>query len=442
MLEQGPLKILHILDHSLPFHSGYAFRAANIIKAQAGRGWDPVALTSPEHNKVTRTNEIHDEMIAGFRYYRTRTTGSGNRQISRIYRDAPALGRRIREVIALERPDILHVHSPVFLVFPAWWNALKRGIPLIYEVRAFWEDADVEHGAYEPWSWRYRLMAAMENWACRSATQVAVLCGGLKNDLAERGIPAAKLTAVFNGVNLKDFRAQPPDPEYRTLWNLEGKRVIGFVGSFFSYEGLDLLVQAMAEVARTRPDLALLLVGGGRTEGVLSNLIERLGMRDKVIMPGRISHDRIAGVYGLIDVLAYPRRSIRLTELVTPLKPLEAMAMGKPVIASDIGGHRELIDHGKTGLLFAAGSVPALSETLGMVLDDSRLRSNLAVQASAWIRKHSWDHTTAVYDDIYSRTLNRQSGRAARLNAITGLLRRSPLHASDARRGGRDPARR
>ncbi len=440
IFQRCPLKILHILDHSLPFHSGYALRSFNIMKAQAKRGWSPVALTSPEHNRITRTNGIRDEMIAGFRTYRTPFTSSGSRQIARVYRDVTAVRRRMREVIALENPDVLHVHSPVFSVFPAWWNALRTGTPLVYEVRAFWEDADVDHGKYMPYSWRYRLMAGMEKWACRRADQVAVLCRGLQNDLIERGIAGAKLTPVFNGVDLDDFRLCRPDSEYAERWNLSGKQVIGFVGSFFPFEGLDLLVGAVAEIARTRPDVALLLVGGGRMEDQLTELVKRLGMRDKVLMPGKIPHDRIAGVYALIDIIVYPRYSIRLTELVTPLKPLEAMAMGKPVIASDIGGHRELIEHGKTGLLFAPGNAAALSKTLGIVLNDSWLRRELAAQASDWIRKHSWDHTTAVYDDIYSRALNSKRGRA-RLKAIVKHVRRWPLHANQARRGVRDPSR-
>lgn len=405
MARRDSLKILHILDHSLPFYSGYALRTCNILRAQARRGWHPVALTSPEHNKITRANGIRDETVAGFHYYRTRAAPDGATEFAAAYRDAAALSRRIREVVEIEKPDVLHVHSPVSNAYPALWARFKTGIPLIYEVRAFWEDAAVDHGTYPQDSWRYKLTAAMETWACRKADQVAVLCHGLKNKLIERGIPSAKLNVVFNGVDLEDFRADGADSEYPEQWKLEGKQVIGFIGSFFRYEGLDLLVEAAAQLAETRPNLALLLVGGGRMEAKLKEQIQRRGLSDKVLMPGKIPHDRVPGVYALLDVLAYPRYSIRLTELVTPLKPLEGMAMGKAVVASDIGGHREMIEHGKTGLLFAAGNVSALCEALRIVLDDRELRGKLASQASDSARKYSWDNTTAVYADIYARAV-------------------------------------
>lgn len=415
MRENRHLKILHILDHSLPFHSGYALRTYNILRAQARLGWHPVALTSPEHNRITRTNGIQYETIEGFRYYRTRAACKALTQMSRTYRDAPLLSRRLGEVVAIEHPDILHVHSPVYNAWPALWTRMRTGIPVVYEVRAFWEDASIGQRRYSPCSWRYQLTAAMEKWMCRKADQVAVLCRGLKNDLIQRGISRDKINMVFNGVDLDDFQACPRDSQFFAEWKLEGKQVIGFIGSFFQYEGLDLLIEAMAQLAAARPNLALLLVGDGRMEAKLKEQVRRRGLCDRVIVPGRISHERIAGVYALIDVLVYPRYSMRLTELVTPLKPLEAMAMGKPVIASDIGGHREMIEHGRNGLLFAAGNVNALAETLRTVLDDPQLRRNLVAQASHCIAKHSWHETAALYDDVYSRALARRRSPRARL---------------------------
>lgn len=364
-----------------------------------------MALTAPEHNKITKANGIQHETIDGFRYYRTPAAPGAATEFLAAYHDAAALTRRIREVIGIEKPDLLHVHSPVLNALPALWISRKTGLPLVYEIRAFWEDAAVYHGTYAEDSWQYKLTNRLERWACRKADQVAVLCRGLKNELIERGVPSEKLTVVFNGVNLEDFQTRGPDLEYIKAWNLEGKQVIGFIGSFFRYEGLDLLVEAMAHMIAKRPNLALLLVGGERMEAKLREQIQRLGLGKDVIMPGRIPHERIPGVYALVDILVYPRYSIRLTELVTPLKPFEGMAMGKAVVASDIGGHREIIEHGKTGLLFAAGNISALSETLGLLLDEPALRESLATRASNWVREHSWDSTTAAYRDIYARAL-------------------------------------
>ena len=209
---------------------------------------------------------------------------------------------------------------------------------MVYEIRAFWEDAAVDHGTYGPESWKYKTVRSLETWACKHASQIAVLCHGIKDDLIKRGIVEQKITPVFNGINIGDFAPCAPDAEYQRAWQLEGKKVIGFIGSFYRYEGLDLLIEAMARLVEMRPDVVLLLVGGGEMEAALKTQVERLHLGGRVIMPGRIAHERIPGIYALVDILVYPRYRMRLTELVTPLKPLEAMAMGKALVASDVVG--------------------------------------------------------------------------------------------------------
>jgi PEP-CTERM/exosortase A-associated glycosyltransferase len=311
-------------------------------------------------------------------------------------------------VVRIETPDLLHVHSPVLNALSALSLKKLIRLPIVYEVRAFWEDAFVDRGVYTENSWKYKVTRALEMWACRTAEQVVVVCQGLRNKLIEQGVRAEKLDIVSNGVNLDDLQSQLPDSEYAETWGLEGKRVIGFIGSFFRYEGLDLLIEAVARMTKTRNDIALLLVGDGEMSDRLKEQINRLCMKEVVRLPGMIPHTRIPGVYALMDVVVYPRYSARLTELVTPLKPLEAMALGKPVVASDVGGHRELIQDGKTGLLFPAGNVAALADAVGRLVDNPVLRQEYGTQASAWIRAtRSWDRTTAAYSEIYARALAR-----------------------------------
>ena len=378
------MKILHILDHSLPLHSGYTFRSQNIFKAQLKKGWQPVILTSPKHEESWKGPAVSVEEIGGFRYYRTGAVPASALPFASEVRLMKALGRRIRQVAQIEKPDLVHVHSPILNAIPALRAGRKLGIPVVYEIRAFWEDAAVDHGTYAEGSWKYKLTKSIETRVCKRADQVAVLCNGLKNDLSKRGISSQKITPVFNGINPDDFRPCPPDEGLKKEWNLSGKKVIGFIGSFYRYEGLDLLVNAFSHLtsqpqglpsfkphrfqASKHPSIVLLLVGGGEMENELKAQIKNLHLEDKVIMPGRISHDRIPGVYALVDILAYPRYSMRLTELVTPLKPLEAMAMGKALVASDVGGHRELIQHNETGLLFSAGSETALTDAIERLL--------------------------------------------------------------------------
>jgi PEP-CTERM/exosortase A-associated glycosyltransferase len=400
------LKILHILDHSLPLHSGYTFRTQNILEDQRKREWLPIALTSPKHEASWNGPSQRMEEIGGFRFYRTGRLHSGLGPLAAELQVMRLLAKRIEEVAKIEKPALLHAHSPVLNVLASLWAGRKLGIPVVYEIRAFWEDAAVDHGTYSPNSWKYRMVRSMETWACRKAAQVAVLCNGIKNDLVQRGIPEEKLSVVFNGINPKDFRTLDRDEELAKSLGTGGKRVLGFIGSFYRYEGLDLLVKAFAKLCETRDDLVLLLVGGGEMERELRDQVEKSSLQSRVIIPGRFPHEKIPGIYSLIDILVYPRYSMRLTELVTPLKPLEAMAMGKPLVASDIGGHRELIQNESTGLLFRPGDVSALAGTLLRLLDDAGLRGKLAIQGNQWVREnHTWSKTTAIYSAIYARAL-------------------------------------
>jgi PEP-CTERM/exosortase A-associated glycosyltransferase len=401
-----PLKILHVLDHSLPLHSGYAFRTQSILRAQVNRGWQPVGLTAPVADRRWARDRSCEDTIDGCRYYRTPPVLAGLSFVDTFCRRIVALGRRLREVVAIERPDLLHVHSPAVNSLAALRLQRTTGIPTVYEMRTLWEEAAVAHGTFGRGSWKYRLMRALDARACRNAREVAVLCEGLKHDLVERGISPVKITVAANGVDVDRFQARAPDAEYVRAWVPDGKRVVGFIGSFSAYEGLDLLLEVMARLAARRPDVVLLLVGGGKAEPDLKAHVRRLRLEGRVIMPGRIPHDRIPGVYALAEILAYPRYSMRLTELVTPLKPLEAMAMAKALVASDVGGHRELVQHGHTGLLFRAGDASALAESLGCLLDNPDLRRMLEREASLWVRRRrSWNATTAAYADIYARAL-------------------------------------
>ena len=364
-------------------------------------GFDPVALTSPKHEASLPGACADREVINDFVYYRTGAVGPVPVPFAGELRLMHALYRRILEVARREEPDILHAHSPVLNAFPAIRAARRLGIPVVYEIRAFWEDAAVDHGTYAEGSWKYRLTRRLETRACSRVDHVAVLCNGLKKDLIGRGIAAEKITPVFNGVDVDDFRPCVPDPEYLRKWGLDGKCVIGFLGSFYRYEGLDLLIRAFARVAAERADAVLLLAGAGGGRGMkamVSPSARRAGDH-----AGRIAHEQVPGVYALIDVLAYPRYSMRLTELVTPLKPLEAMAMGKAVLASDVGGHRELIRHGETGILFKAGDEAALAGELLHLLADRQLSEGLQGRGRTWVRQHhSWEQTTGVYRRVYS----------------------------------------
>jgi glycosyltransferase involved in cell wall biosynthesis len=163
-------------------------------------------------------------------------------------------------------------------------------------------------------------------------------------------------------------------------------------------------VQALTRVRQARPDARLLLVGGGPQEQALRGAVREAGLEDKVVFAGRVPHGEVQRFYSVVDVFAYPRRSMRLTELVTPLKPLEAMAQGQLLVASDVGGHRELIRDGETGVLFKAGSADALADAILHLLDERARWPQLRAQGRRFVEEErNWARSVAGYAPVFAR---------------------------------------
>ena len=305
-------RILHVLDHSIPLHSGYTFRTAALLREQRALGWETFHLTSPKQGQAVAAFEDVD----GLRFYRTRAaTGLlATLPVAGEFALMRQLEARLEQIARDIRPDIIHAHSPVLNALPAIRVGRRLKIPVVYEIRAFWEDAAVDHGTTTENSLRYRLTRAMETRAIRSADHVFTICEGLRNDIIGRGIAAAKVTVIPNAVDVASFQlARPADPQLQEKWGLTGKTVVGFIGSFYAYEGLDLLLDALPELLLQRPDVRLLLVGGGPQEQNLKQQAARLGIADQVIFTGRVPHQEVGKYYDLINILAYPRHRMRLT---------------------------------------------------------------------------------------------------------------------------------
>jgi PEP-CTERM/exosortase A-associated glycosyltransferase len=360
------MRILHVLDHSLPLQSGYTFRTRAILKAQIERGWEVAALTGIRHVEGGPDPEVID----GMTFFRTHASVAGPPGVKQ-WRETRLLGERLDRLAADWRPDQLHVHSPVLNALAALPVAKRRRLPLLYEIRAFWEDAAVGNGTGREGSLRYRLTRMLETYAARRADAVAVICQGLRSDLVARGIDPAKIIVAPNGVDMTLF-GSPPDADrsFAEQHGLEDAEVVGFIGSFYDYEGLDDLIAAMPALVARRPRARLLLVGGGPVEGRLKAQAAASPVSDRIHFVGRVPHEEVERYYALVDILAYPRKAMRLTELVTPLKPLEAMAQRKLVAASDVGGHRELIEDGVTGTLFRPGDPEAIAAALDRLFAD------------------------------------------------------------------------
>ena len=394
------MKILHVLDHSIPLHSGYTFRTAAILREQHRLGWETFHLTSPKQGAV----DADEEDVDGLHFYRTRyrpgkLPGLGEWGLMR------ALTRRLEAVARQVQPDVLHAHSPVLNALPALRVGRRLGIPVVYEVRAFWEDAAVDHGTSREHGLRYRMTRGFETHVFRRADHVTTICEGLRQDIVARGIPQDRVTVIPNAVDAEAFRlGGAPDAELKARLGLANARVLGFIGSFYAYEGLDLLLEAYPRIREQAPDVRILLVGGGPQAEHLQEQARRLGIADQVVFAGRVPHDQVQRYYDLVDLLVYPRHSMRLTELVTPLKPLEAMAQGRLLVASDVGGHQELIRNGETGWLFPADDPGALADT---VLDTLAREPEWDAVRAAGRRfveqERTWARSVARYQAIYER---------------------------------------
>ncbi|HMG45941.1 MAG TPA: TIGR04063 family PEP-CTERM/XrtA system glycosyltransferase [Allosphingosinicella sp.] len=394
------MRILHVLDHGLPQHSGYAFRTRAIVKAQLARGWDVACLTGPRQE----ADGPDPEVVDGITFHRTPKPAPAPAPL-REWREIRALSARLDALVGAWRPDQLHAHSPVLNALAALPVARRRGLPLVYEIRAFWEDASVGNGTGREGSARYRLTRLLETHAARKADAVAVISEGLKADLIRRGIDPGKILVSPNGVDMDLFGSPPAaDKAFARRLGLDDAETVGFIGSFYDYEGLDDLIAAMPLLLAHRPKARLLLVGGGPMEAALKAQAAASPAADRIAFVGRVPHDEVERYYALIDVLAYPRKAMRLTELVTPLKPLEAMAQRKLVAASDVGGHRELIEDGVTGTLFPAGDPAALAAALSELFARSGEWNGRRDTARSFVeRERNWSSNISRYIPVYQR---------------------------------------
>ena len=401
------MKILHILDHSIPLHSGYTFRTKAILEQQQKLGWETFHVTSPKHHLVTAPIEEVDD----FTFYRSEKPKGmlATLPILNQWAIVQSLAKRLDEIIPEIKPDILHAHSPALNGLAALKAAKKHKIPLVYECRAFWEDAAVDHGTATEGGPRYYLTKMLETYVFKQADAITTICEGLRSDIVSRGIPAEKVTVIPNAVDIEQFTyGIEPDQALRAQLGLQNKIVLGFIGSFYAYEGLPLLLEALPMILKEQPETRLLLVGGGPQEALIKQKTKELGLEQQVIFTGRIPHERVQDYYNQVDIFVYPRLSMRLTDLVTPLKPLEAMAQGRLVVASDVGGHKELIEHQRNGYLFKANDADALAATVLTVLNQPQQWEQLRVAGRLYVeRTRNWTNIVSFYKNVYAFVITR-----------------------------------
>jgi PEP-CTERM/exosortase A-associated glycosyltransferase len=411
-------RILHVLDHSLPLQSGYTFRTRAILKAQIALGLDVRAVTGLRHSAWSGIAAAADaETIDDLQFWRTPGQIAGAPGL-REWREVGALADRIVALAQDWRPDVIHAHSPALCGMAALRASRRLGVPLVYEIRAFWEDAAAGNGTGTAGSLRHWLTRQLENRVVAGAAAVVTICQGLKDDLIARGVAGERITIMPNGVDLALFGTPPArDPALAAALGLGDGPVIGFLGSFYPYEGLDDLIAAMPAIVARQGDAQLLLVGGGPAEASLRAAVQASRVAHAIHFVGRVPHHEVERYYALTDVVCYPRKAMRLTELVTPLKPLEAMAQGKLVAASSVGGHRELIEHGVTGTLFAPDDPAQLADAMaGLLHDRGAWDARRAVARRFVETAHDWGSNVRRYLPVYQTVLT-TLGDSARIAA-------------------------
>lgn len=403
-------RVLHILDHSLPLHSGYTFRTRAILKSQQAAGLTVRGVTGPRH--ADAGPEI--EEIDGLTFDRVAGRFVGPPGLSE-WREIEAFREGIEGVARQWQPEVLHAHSPALCGMAGLRAAKRLGLPFVYEIRAFWEDAAVGNGTGREGSLKYRLTRALENRVVAGADAVFTICKGLRDDLVARGHDGEKIGLSPNGVDLALFG----DPVARDdalahELGIGAGPVVGFIGSFYDYEGLDDLVAALPALRQRHPHAQLLLVGGGPMEEALRAQAAASPAGNAIVFTGRVPHSEVERYYSLIDVLAYPRKHSRLTDLVTPLKPLEAMAQRRIVAASDVGGHRELITDGQTGLLFPPDDPAGMAVSLADFIDRRDSWPTMREAGRAHVAAHhDWARNVQRYQRVYQDLIGHDGSAVA-----------------------------
>ncbi len=404
--------VLHVLDHSWPVLSGYAVRSRNLISAQRRLGESLRVVTGPLHqlDDPTPAELVVDEVP----YARTPITGSfasaalrGRWPLVREREVVRLLRNRILELIDTHSVRIVYAHSPALCGLAALQAARRRGLPFVYEIRAFWEDAAADQKARNVSQFRSRLTRELETFVVQRADAVAAIALPLLADLESRGVSADKLFHVPNGVDADRFVPRRGAESVRREFGLGNDPVFVFFGSLYRYEGISWLIRAMAELRRRGHKFELLIIGRGEDELAMREAIQKSHAGDYVHSIDHVPHDQIGRYYSLADIAVYPRLSIRLTELVTPLKPLEAMALKIPVLASSVGGIRELVEHERTGLLFEPGNVDDFCNQAERLILSSSLRESLGESGREFVMKErNWSIVAQQYQRIYEFVLS------------------------------------
>ncbi|WP_024586623.1 glycosyltransferase [Aliihoeflea sp. 2WW] len=405
-------RICYVLHNSLPFASGgYATRAQGVALGLKSAGFDVVALTRPGFPLDAKPELTPDSIplqdeIEGIPYRRLLTPSrQGSSAVGYMEAAADAMAAEFEKI----RPAFVLAASNYQTALPALLAARRLGIPFAYEIRGFWEITRISREPEFIHTPSYKIQELLEAETAKRADHVFTLTGPMKQEMVRRGVAADHITLLPNSCQPERFLPRPRDEALAARLGIPSEvTVIGYIGTFVQYEGLELLVEAAANLRDRGLSFRLLLVGNENVAagdaGPITTEVQRIaqerGLDDWLIMPGRVPHDQVESYYSLIDIAPFPRKAQPVTEMVSPMKPLEAYAMEKAVVASSVGALQEMVQDGKTGLIFEKDNVASLTDTLALLIAEPELRMQLGREGRRWVEaERTWDSTAKIAAD-------------------------------------------
>lgn len=425
------MKVLHVLDYSLRSRqAGYTIRSKYIFDTQNKIGLEPIVATRfKDTHLIDSKFLVEEEYLDGVLYLNDMTQAAQDLHFQsldvRQIRNSAALHREglqrlfqnhISRVVEIHRPEVIHVASPAQNALISADVGHKYNLPVIYEVRGLWHETGVVTGTLDTSSKEYQYRHFLFVEAMKRADLIITLAETMKEEFVREGIPEDKIFIVPNGVDVSKFKPRPyPTHLAERLGFGSGHVTIGHIGSIRKLEGLRWLLKAGKILLSRHPHIKILIVGGGDEVQPLQRLATELGLDSVVHFTGQVPHEDVFDYYALIDIFVIPRVRSRVTELVTPIKPYEAMAMGKAVIVSDVAALREIIDDGTTGSICNADDPEDLAQKCAALIENTQLRAKIGHRARRWISQHrDWQQVVANYEPIYKHAIQEKHHQASK----------------------------
>ncbi len=406
-------RVLHLLKSAAPARwSGFTIRTLQNLRAQRQAGLEPIVVTKLGWPREVGVTDVPEHVVFdGFEHYQLdRGPAYDPTKLPAdvaLEDNAEAMAEVVRRV----RPAILHVHSGHRggeLALVALALRERFGIPVVYEVRGLFEANWTADRRVAERAEMYRRRLAQETRILREVDGVLAISEALADELAGRGISRSRITIIPNGIDPAALGQAERDPDLRARLGLAGRATVGYVGNLDHWrEGLDVLIGAIAELHRRgRRDVAAIIVGDGVRRAELEAEARRRRVAGSVVFTGRVPHEMIGSYYAQLDVFTNPRLDERAARLITPLKPYEAMALGIPVLVSDLPALREIVDPPNRGEVAPPGDPVALADAIDRLLDDPDRRRDLGEIGRAWVRgERTWAANGPRYRAAYEAIL-------------------------------------